>query len=69
MTGPRAGPDPVRVEAMAPGDWEDVRRIYAEGIATGNATLETESPSREAWDGAHRPDCRLVARAGSEVIG
>jgi phosphinothricin acetyltransferase len=54
---------------MTPGDWEDVRRIYAEGIATGNATLETELPAREAWDGAHRPDCRLVARAGNAVVG
>jgi phosphinothricin acetyltransferase len=59
----------VSVEAMTPGDWEDVRRIYAEGIATGNATLETEPPAREAWDGAHRPDCRLVARAGNETVG
>ncbi len=29
---------------MAEGDWPEVRRIYAEGIATGDATFETEVP-------------------------
>jgi L-amino acid N-acyltransferase YncA len=43
-------------------DWPAVREIYREGIATGNATFETELPSWEKWDSAHRQDCRLVAR-------
>jgi L-amino acid N-acyltransferase YncA len=43
-------------------DWSAVRAIYAEGIATGNATFETELPEWEKWDSAHRKDCRLVAR-------
>ena len=34
----------VRIEPMAEGDWPEVRRIYAEGIATGDATFETEVP-------------------------
>ena len=54
---------------MTVADWEDVRRIYAEGIATGNATFETAPPSREAWDASHRKDCRLVAREGDTVVG
>ena len=41
--------------------WPAVRDIYAEGIAKGNATFETEVPSWEKWDSAHRKDCRLVA--------
>jgi len=52
----------ARIEPLTPGDWEGVRRVYAEGIATGNATFETEAPSWEDWDRAHRPDCRFVAR-------
>ncbi len=60
---------PVAVGPMAPEDWDDVRRIYAEGIATGNATFETEPPAWEAWDRAHRADCRLVAREGPFVQG
>jgi L-amino acid N-acyltransferase YncA len=35
---------------MQPGDWPAVARIYAEGIATGDATFETEVPSWEQWD-------------------
>ena len=57
----------VAIAAMTPSDWEDVRRIYAEGIATGNATFATELPSWESWDASHRKDCRLVARDGSSL--
>lgn len=61
---------PLNLGPMGPSDWEDVRRIYLEGIATGNATLETAAPTWEAWDGAHRKDCRLVARErGGEIVG
>jgi len=54
---------------MTPGDWDEVRRIYAEGVATGNATMETEAPAWEAWDAAHRKDCRLVAKAAGATVG
>jgi L-amino acid N-acyltransferase YncA len=40
----------ILVRDLRPGDWPEVSRIYAEGIATGNATFETEVPSWEAWD-------------------
>jgi phosphinothricin acetyltransferase len=46
---------------MPPDLWSAVRAIYAEGIATGNATFETELPDWEKWDSGHRKDCRLVA--------
>ena len=52
----------VRIEPMVEGDWPEVRRIYAEGIATGDATFETEVPDWSHWDRLHRPRCRLVAR-------
>ena len=50
-------------------DWDRVREIYLEGIATGNATFATDAPSWEKWDSSHRPDCRLVAREDGEVLG
>ena len=59
----------VAIASMSPSDWDDVRRIYAEGIATGNATMETAPPPWESWDEAHRPDCRLVARDGARMLG
>jgi L-amino acid N-acyltransferase YncA len=47
-----------------------VATIYAEGIATGQATLTTEVPAWQAWDAAHLPHSRLVAlTAAGEVAG
>ena len=50
----------VRVRDLLPLDWEEVVRIYEDGIATGVATFETEPPSWERWDAAH-PAIRVVA--------
>jgi phosphinothricin acetyltransferase len=52
----------LRIEPMATEDWPEVRRIYEEGIATGNATLERAAPDWSHFDHSHRHDCRLVAR-------
>ena len=37
----------TETRSMNPGDWEQVRRIYLEGLATGQATFETDAPSWE----------------------
>jgi phosphinothricin acetyltransferase len=60
-----------RIEPMTTGDSSAVIRIYAEGIATTNASLEREAPDWEHFDRSHRPDCRFVARTdpGGEVLG
>ena len=57
------------IEKMTDVDWDAVRAIYLEGIATRNATFETESPSWDTWNNNHRPDCRLVARSNEKVLG
>lgn len=61
----------ITIESMTVADWPAVRRIYVEGIATGDATLEREAPDWHHFDHSHPPDCRLVARDGSggPVIG
>jgi L-amino acid N-acyltransferase YncA len=41
--------------------WPAVKTIYEEGIATGNATFQTEAPEWSAWNEAHLPHSRLVA--------
>ncbi len=46
---------------MLPEYWASVRAIYAEGMATGNATFETELPDWTKWDSTHLKHCRLVA--------
>lgn len=57
------------IDKMLPDDWERVREIYEEGIATGNATFETSAPAWEKWDSAHLNGARLVARSAGEVLG
>jgi L-amino acid N-acyltransferase YncA len=47
---------------MEAGDWPAVREIYEQGIATGDATFDTEAPGWEQWDAGHLKECRLVAR-------
>lgn len=58
-----------RIDKMVPDDWEQVRSIYLEGISTGHATFEASVPDFEEWDSSHMNDGRLVARAGSTVLG
>ena len=57
------------IEDMGTGDWAAVREIYQEGIATGNATVDTQAPAWEHWNHVHRPDCRLVAKDDGNVVG
>ena len=49
--------------------WGDVRRIYQEGIETGQATFETEAPNCERFDSSHNTDCRLIAVENDSVAG
>jgi L-amino acid N-acyltransferase YncA len=49
-------------------DWHEVARIYGEGIATGNATFETEVPAWDEWDRGHLDVCRLVAVSNGAVV-
>ena len=57
------------VRPLAQADWPDVLRIYAEGLATGVATFETDLPSWEQWDAAHLRAPRLVAVRDGDVVG
>jgi phosphinothricin acetyltransferase len=66
VTAPAAA---LTIAALRPRDWDDVARIYAEGIATGLATFETEVPGWAEWDRAHLPEHRLVARTGGRRVG
>ncbi|NOT07626.1 MAG: N-acetyltransferase [Gemmatimonadales bacterium] len=59
----------MMVDTMHPSDWEAVRRIYAEGMATGKATFDTEVPDWAKWNAGHLPSPRLVAREDANVLG
>jgi len=57
------------IEAMKANDWPAVRSIYLEGIATGQATFETEAPTWDDWEASHHQFGRLVVRETDRVIG
>ncbi len=57
------------IDAMHTADWVPVRAIYSEGVATGQATFETEAGDWADWNDAHMPAPRLVARDGERVLG
>lgn len=56
-------------DKMKAEDWGAVQSIYREGIATGDATFEMETPEWEEWDKKHLNDCRIVARKDGQVAG
>jgi L-amino acid N-acyltransferase YncA len=58
----------VVIEEMHAEDWPPVRAVYAEGIATGQATFEQEPPPWERWHAEHLHECRLVARRNGRVV-
>jgi L-amino acid N-acyltransferase YncA len=59
----------LAIDKLAADDWLHVRSIYLEGIATGNATFETDAPDWDIWDRNHLSFGRLVARDGKSVAG
>ena len=59
----------IRIRPLRPRDWGSVRAIYEEGIATGDATFETEAPDWASWDAGHLDSCRLVADGGRRILG
>jgi phosphinothricin acetyltransferase len=61
--------DNVTIRQLEATDWQQVRAIYLQGIATGQATFETEPPSWDDWDATHLQFARLVALADGELCG
>jgi phosphinothricin acetyltransferase len=59
----------ISIEPMTALHWPEVRAIYLEGIATGNATFEVDAPTWESWDRAHHAHSRLVACVDDAVAG
>jgi L-amino acid N-acyltransferase YncA len=56
------------IERMQESDWLSVGEIYRQGMATGDATFETEPPPWPEWNAGHLRHSRLVARR-DEIVG
>ena len=59
----------VRIEPMRPEHGAAVLAIYEAGIASGNASFETQTPDWPTWDSKHLPDHRFVALENNTVRG
>jgi len=60
----------MTLDELRPQDWDAVKRIHAEGIATRLATFETEPPANwQDWDDSHVESCRIAAREGDDLLG
>ena len=59
----------LRIRPLVEGDWEFVRSIYLDGVATGQATFETEAPTWERWNNTHLPAPRVVAMLIERIAG
>ena len=62
-------PADVTTRAMTDADLAVVRDIYAEGVATRNATFETEVPTAKALVAKWLADHRWVAELDGRVVG
>ncbi len=59
----------LRIAALESGHWDRVREIYAEGLATGEASFETRAPDWTEWDQGHLPQPRLIAILRGQIVG
>lgn len=59
----------MEIRELTQADYPAVRTIYLEGIATGQATFQTEAPEWEAWNGAYLPHSRFVAVDNGAIVG
>jgi L-amino acid N-acyltransferase YncA len=59
----------TNIEVLLPAHWPGVKRIYEEGIATAQATFQTEAPEWDQWNSSHLPDLRFVLLEAGQIAG
>ena len=59
----------IIIRKIRESDYPAVKRIFEEGIATGNATFEKTAPDWDYWNSHKLPYCRLAAVINNEVVG
>jgi phosphinothricin acetyltransferase len=58
----------ISIRGLDESDWPAVLSIYRQGIATGQATFETDAPGWEKWNASHVAAPRLVAVDDNQVV-
>lgn len=59
----------INFRPMTADDWTNVAEIYRQGIETGNATFQQETPTWDDWNNGHIKSCRFVAVIENEIVG
>jgi len=59
----------MNIRSMLNTDWPSVKKIYEEGLATGNASFQTTAPDWNEWNESHVNSCRLVALENEAILG
>ena len=58
----------LRFRELKETDWEEVSKIYQEGLDTGNATFETNVANWNDWNNGHIKSCRIVALIENQIV-
>lgn len=59
----------IVITEMLSEHWDEVSKIFKEGIDTGLASLELEVPNWDYWNKNHLKGCRHVAFLQDKIIG
>ncbi|MBQ4818933.1 GNAT family N-acetyltransferase [Aquimarina sp. MMG016] len=60
----------IQIQSFTESDWDEIAKIYKEGIETGRATFETKVPAWAQWNASHITSCRLKASiVGDKIVG
>lgn len=59
----------INIRPLLKRDWNAVSKIYAEGIATGLATFETQVPEWKIWNKKYIKSCRIIAEIDNCIVG
>ncbi len=61
--------DNVVIREITEADYPAVKRIFEEGIASGNSTFQKTAPVWNEWNESKLPYCRLAAVVDKEIAG
>ena len=59
----------MTIRPMLETDWPAVKKIYEEGLATGNASFQTAAPEWNEWNDSHVTTCRLIVAKDDSMLG
>ena len=59
----------MTIQPLTVEHYPSIKKIYEQGIATGQATFQTTAPEWTEWDQSHLAHSRIVAIENDEVAG